>query len=545
MQTYTIILGILLLTSSILEGHPEEVSQPALFYERIVLDGIPLGKILVQDTGDIFVVTDAPSLMHVDPKKRILGNFPLPGKVLDVYPRKEGGAIVWFSNGLVSVYNRQGKKIQDFSGTENPINAVFETSQGYFLVRRAMGSWTLYGLSGKKLLSWQENLSETLPISFSREDRIVLAEPEGKIQIHQIDGLNLFSFQFPHTLTHVSWMGGSSLVGTSPDGSITVLDGEGRVLNQIRWRKDSMQVVPRTFETLLHGKDGSLMALDSAGTVLWEKEFPGNLLVDADDCGNVVCLYGDGILTMLSKQGNPIFSLRLDSQSKLFTTLDISSKGRFLVAGDIDWVLHLVESSFEPAFVPLPSVAKPPLSVTPADLYFQDLALSPFREKQIRLIEEGRSRTEQALLESILYSLRKGLQTFLSRENVDPAVRFEAAVLLGEIGDGTDGEFLGSLLKRETNNQVILGILQGLRTSGKGSTLRVRNDLTWFLSRQGGKIPITVLEALLDTLWMILDYQGYSLETDEREAILSLAASSSSVPVHKAITGFLQRMKKP
>ncbi|MBP7494616.1 MAG: hypothetical protein KA771_03900 [Spirochaetales bacterium] len=507
MQTYTIILGILLFTSSILGLQPEEVSKSALSYQRIALDGIPLGKILVQDTGDIFVVTDAPSLIHIDPRRRIQGNFPLPGKVLDVDPRKEGGAIVWFANGLVSVYNRQGKKIQDFSGSKNPINAVFETSQGYFLVRRARGSWTLYGLSGKKLLSWEEDLSETLPISFDREDRIVLAEPGGKIQIHQIDGLNLSSFQFPHTLTHVSWMGGSSLVGTSPDGSITVLD--------------------------------------SAGTVLWEKEFAGNLLVDTDDHGNVGCLYGEGILTLLSKQGSPIFSLFLDSQSKLFTALDISSRGRFLIAGDIDWVLHLVESSFEPAFVPLPSVAKPPVSVTPADLYFQDLALSPFREKHIRLIEEGRSRTEQALLQSILYSLRKGLQTFLSREGVDPVLQFEAAVLLGEIGDGTDGEFLGSLLKRETNNQVILGILQGLRTSGKGSTMRVRNDLTWFLSRQGSKMPVTVLEALLDTLWIILDYQGYSLETDEREAILSVAASSSSVPVHKAITRFLQRLEKP
>ncbi|HOV37725.1 MAG TPA: hypothetical protein PLG79_03305, partial [Spirochaetales bacterium] len=63
--------------------------------------------------------------------------------------------------------------------------------------------------------------------------------------------------------------------------------------------------------------------------------------------------------------------------------------------------------------------------------------------------------------------------------------------------------------------------------------------------RQGSKMPVTVLEALLDTLWIILDYQGYSLETDEREAILSVAASSSSVPVHKAITRFLQRLEKP
>ncbi len=231
------------------------------------------------------------------------------------------------------------------------------------------------------------------------------------------------------------------------------------------------------------------------------------------------------------ESGSIRLSFPLELNGNQVTTLSFAGLGTSFCAGDSQWVLHWIRipdrKLFQPSSIKGSQLA---LLITPlfnpAEQYFIDLANSPFLQKTLQLIEEAKEFLRRGNLQWILFGLKKGLQTLIAREELGVSIRLEAVLLLGRIGDGFDGEWLGKRLIREKEHTVRRRILEALHLLATAPNTTTRKDLFTYLRNKRNTLELSELRLSLSLLERWMKVSGLPLQQDELEQLSSLAADS-------------------
>ncbi len=181
-------------------------------YLKYALDGLPIAILASTREDDVWVVTDAASLIQVRWKEGIQKILPLRKGVKGASPRPAGGVLIWFDNGDVEFRTPTGDLVHQMHGGNGAILQARETIGGYTVLAKEENRIELYSLSGNKLLEWKREGIDLLPLQISEEDTILDARSGGICIIRRIDGAVLAKLQIPlilleegSTILHVSF----------------------------------------------------------------------------------------------------------------------------------------------------------------------------------------------------------------------------------------------------------------------------------------------------------------------------------------------------
>ncbi|MCX7786941.1 MAG: hypothetical protein N2442_04485 [Spirochaetes bacterium] len=485
------------------------------FYIKYALDGKPLAILHSAQGDEVWVVTDANSLVRVRWQGGIQKQVPLPRGVKGAFPRFQGGVLIWFSSNEIQWYNSNGGLVRQFRVENDAVRLVQETMGGYALVETEESKAVLYSLAGNKLLEWKREGAPSLPLQISDQDTILDAQTTGHCVVRRIDGTILTKLHFPHPLLLVSWVGDRILLGVSPDGKATLLNQDGKELG-------SRILFPT--QTLLYP---SMIQISRGGTVSY-LDLNGYFHVSSLEEGS------DGLPR----------SYPLNLQNSQPTALGVSSTGISICVGDSQWILHWIRVPDEK----LPRTSRKAVLqysvpntflLNPAEQYFMDLVKSPFPRKNLQLLEETKNYLRDGNLHWILLEVKKGLQALITREELGATLRVDAVLLLGRIGDGFDGEWLGKRLIEEKEQVVRRSILEALYPLSVAPNEITRKDLFTYLRSKRKTLDLLDLRLSLVLLDNWIKSSGFPLRQDEMETLSSLAAENPQFS--RPIVEFIRR----
>lgn len=490
-------------------------------YLQYAMDGVPLTIFESSRDEEVWVLTDAASMLQVRWGEGIEKIIPLKKGVQGAFPRSYGGCLVWYEDGEIQGYNSFGSLLYQLRSGNGELRLAKQTRGGYTIVEKEGNRVELYSLSGNKLIEWKREGVNPLPTLISEEDLVLEADSSGGCVIRRIDGRVLNRILFPHPLRIVTWIRGNLLVGISPEGKVTTLDLEGKEIG-------CGAILPKNFTGLLPlvqaGGEGTIVSIDPEGK--------GHLIFS-----QVVCAKENSVVYS--------FSVPLDLQVGHVTALGLSPRGTSLWVGDSRWVLHWVRVSIDRlkgSREPLSSLSDPSQTLdftSFAEQYYQDLSQSTLPQKNIQLIDEAKKSLGQATLREILTDLKRGLRTLVAWEEAGVSLRGEGILLLGKMGDCFDGEFLGERLIQEKDPSIRSKILEALYLLANAPTPTTRKDLFIFLRIRKAHLGENELKQSLALLERWIFVTGIPLQPEESEQIASLAGLSPSFS--KAILEFIRK----
>lgn len=513
-------------------------------YSKYALDGVPLAILESTKEDEVWVVTDAASLIQLGWEKGIQKILPLRKGVQGSFPRPSGGVLIWFVNGEVQSYDSSGTLVLKIEGSHDSLRQAWETTGGYTVVEEEGNRVGMYSLSGNKLLEWKreggqgkKEWTTLLPLqivslSTHEEDVVLDAQSSGSCTLWRIDGVPLTRLQFPHPLQLVSFVHGKLLLGVSPEGRGTLLSLEGKEIRRIDRIDRILNIVSPSFPKMRLEQDGTVSYMDP-----------------------------DGIfhsIPLLEDSGAAPLSIPLDLKGGNVTAFSVSSRWNSFWVGDSQWVLHWFRPSGirvrsgetlgqnrDTSGISGPAADSPPphpvvpVPKSPAEQYFLDLAQSPFLQKNQQLIEEARESLQKGTLRSILLGLRRGLRTLTTRKELGAALRVEAIQLLGSMGDRFDGEWLGKRLILETDSVVLRSILESLYRLSNAPPASGRKDLFLYLRNRRIYLSLIELQRSLTLLKRWIQISDVPLQDEELDQLAALATLSSSF--QNSILEFLRK----
>jgi outer membrane protein assembly factor BamB len=517
---------------------------------RFAADGIPVGTPIVENDGTVYCATDGGTLYAVTPSGAVRWNARLGGRPVLLFKTRDGIMLIATGKGRIEGYNRRGAKVVDFSVDPEGkgILSVFEAPGGRVLAALKDGSFHLYTIAGKRLLSWKVPVPYSCPPVLSSDGHIAYGTEDGRILVYGLSGVKIREYPAGSRVRALAWEGDGSIAAALRDGGVAFFSPEGTVFDGGTFQEHLDFLRPLSSgETLALGTSGDLFLLGPDKRERWSFRGRGILGFTHDEEGNIFTVGNTGQISGLDIRGNRLWTSSLPG----FTGgPGISENGRYLAVGSSDWVLNMFEFlrfGEKPLALEKKNFSEGPLNTDPArSVYKRDLdyiflmerASSPYLNRKSECIAELEDRFNRGRMgksldyasEVLAYIILepypgRGFSGMRSAPDL-PDIRIRAVRLMGRLGSRIDGKFLLELLSFEPDTSVVTEIIRALGVMRRDPDRAIRQGILVSLFSSAALPPSPAAYGVLETLEAIVEFQGQELGLEERSILFSIMAGA-------------------